>query len=102
MTDKTKYSGIDTRMNEKKEVMNVTKEQLGVFADVISHSLLSALKEHASTAKVSHDSSSFKMPELGVTGKHLQSGLDILHAPRSGKQEATAGVTSKHSRYERR
>jgi hypothetical protein len=38
--------------------------------------------------------------ELGVTGITLESGLEVIHNPRSTKQQATSGVKSKHSRGE--
>ena len=96
-SDASSVESMSNRRNNSDE-MNLTREQMTTFADVITQSFASAMKAQASTEKASNVPSSFKMPPLGVTGNTLSSGLEVLHAPRSGKAQANAGVTSKHSR----
>ena len=88
-------SSVGSGVNEKKDEKSLTNVQMESFADIIAESFALAMKKHSPTTSVP---SSHTMPPLGVTGIALSSGLEVFHVPRSGVQQATAGVTSKHSR----
>ena len=65
---------------------------MNTFANIIAKAFVQANKKDT----VKYDTAS--MPPLGATGVTLHSGLDVLHVPRSGTQQDTAGITSKYLR----
>ena len=84
-------SSVGSTVKAERNEKNLTSGQMESFADIIAQAFVRANKESK------YDSGPPKMPPLGVTGVTLSSGLDVLHVPRSGTQQATAGITSKYN-----
>ena len=75
----------------------LNNKQMLSFADIIAESFVRATQNAKSNQPASFPLQN-PPQQLGVTGLTLSSGLEVLHVPRSGKQQATAGIMSKHSR----
>ena len=75
----------------------MTNQQMASFADIIAESFVRAQKAAASSTLTSPQ----KLPQmLGVTGRTLLSGLDVLRVPHSGTQQMMAGILLKHNHSE--
>ena len=91
---------IDASLPEEDSVVSSVhifdQEQQASFADIIADAIA---KADLKSAVASKNASSFSHPpHLCVTGITLTSGLEVLHVPRSGSQQESIGITSKHSR----
>ena len=91
-------SSVGSTVKANLEEQKMTSLQMESFADIIAQSFADAMKKEREDLKTEYASDSSKMPPLGVTGVTLSSGLDVLHVPRSGTQQATAGINSKYNR----
>ena len=91
-SESSSIASTPTIVKSKLGESDLTGKQMDTFANIIAEAFVQANKKDTSK----YDTAS--MPPLGVTGVTLHSGLDVLHVPRSGNQQDTAGITSKYSR----